>query len=208
MGLNGGISVLTLNTTAPSTNAASTQPNWLIPMTASLACVLLVLPTKWRRSRQLLPLICLGMILFGLQACGGGGGGGVGSTGGSGTPPPPPAATTTALTSSSAKVASGADVTLTASVLPTGSNATGSVMFYDGTTTLGSATLNGGKASLTLGTLSIGTHSLTAKYSGDSGNAASTSGVFNQTITGTVQLTVVAASGSEQQTLTIPVIIQ
>jgi hypothetical protein len=204
VGLNGGTSVLTLITIAPSTVAESPQPRWLIPLTASFACALLIAPVRRRRHLQLLPLICLGVVLFGLQACGGGGGGSFSGTGGGGTTPPP-APTTTTLTSSSAKVTSGSNVTLSAAV---SSNVTGSVTFYDGTVSLGTASLNSGAASLSVNSLGVGTHSLTAKYSGDSGHTASTSSVFNQTITGTVQLVVLAASGAEQQTLTIPVTIQ
>lgn len=206
VGVNGGTAVLTLFTTAPSTVTASTQPHWLVPMAASFACVLLIVPAGRKHRLQLLPLICLVIVLSGLQACGGGGGGNF-SSGGGGTTPPP-ALTTTTLTSSSAKVTAGGNVTVSASVSSNASGVTGSVTFYDGTTSLGTATLNGGTASLILNNLAVGTHSLTAKYSGDSGHSASTSGVFSQTITGTVQLTVLASSGTEQQTLTIPLAIE
>src|SRR6185369_8884067 len=51
-------------------------------------------------------------------------------------------------------------VTLTATV--TGDNPSGDVTFMDGASTLGSATLSGGVASLATSALGVATHSLTA----------------------------------------------
>jgi hypothetical protein len=57
---------------------------------------------------------------------------------------------------------------------------TGSVIFFDGTTTLGTTPLTGGQAAYTTSTLLSGSHSITASYSGDgnfltsSASAAST----------------------------------
>jgi hypothetical protein len=58
------------------------------------------------------------------------------------------------------------------------------VSFYDanGTVTLGNGTLNSGMATLTLATLAPGAHSITATYSGDANDNASTSSVLGQTI--------------------------
>ena len=55
-------------------------------------------------------------------------------------------------------------VTLTVTV-PAG--ATGTVSFYDGTTLLGTAPVTGNTASLTISTLGVGTHAISAVYSGD-----------------------------------------
>jgi hypothetical protein len=76
----------------------------------------------------------------------------------------------------------GAGVTLTASVVP--SSATGTVTFKDGSATLGAGpvTLSGGVAALFLTTLSVGDHTLTAVYSGDSNNLPTTSAVLTQTV--------------------------
>jgi hypothetical protein len=60
---------------------------------------------------------------------------------------------------------------------------TGTVTFYDGSTSLGSMTLSSGVASYTASALSVGTHNITAKYSGDSNFMASTSAVVSQLIT-------------------------
>jgi hypothetical protein len=78
-------------------------------------------------------------------------------------------------------------ITLTATVSGTGTTTpTGTVTFYDGTATLGSAPLdNSGHAAFTtvpaMG-LTAGTHLLKATYSGDSTYASSTSPTFTETI--------------------------
>ena len=57
----------------------------------------------------------------------------------------------------------------------TGATPTGSVQFKDGAANLGSpVALSGGVATLSTSALTQGTHSITAIYSGDSGNATST----------------------------------
>ena len=58
--------------------------------------------------------------------------------------------------------------TVGASVREPNSHApTGSVTFHDGKNVLGTAKLSGGKAHFTTSKLSVGTHSITAHYSGD-----------------------------------------
>lgn len=59
---------------------------------------------------------------------------------------------------------------------------TGKVTFLDGSATLGTAPLNSGVATLPISTLSIGTHSITASYSGHVNFAASTSPVLSQVV--------------------------
>jgi len=73
--------------------------------------------------------------------------------------------TTTTLTSSPDPSSFGQTVTLTATVSPSG--ATGTVTFKEGGTTLGSAPVVGGVATLDISTLGVGTHNLTAEYGGD-----------------------------------------
>jgi hypothetical protein len=90
--------------------------------------------------------------------------------------------TTTSLGASPNPSTSGQSVTLTATVSP--SATTGTVQFFDGATSLGAAPLNGGTASLSTSTLSVGAHSMTATYSGDSTYATSTSGAVMQTVSG------------------------
>jgi hypothetical protein len=82
----------------------------------------------------------------------------------------------------------GATVTFAATVTTTGTNApTGTVTFNDGSSSIGTGTLAtvGGNqvATLAISTLTVGVHSITAVYGGDSNNASSTSPVLMETIT-------------------------
>jgi N-acetylneuraminic acid mutarotase len=84
--------------------------------------------------------------------------------------------TNTTLSASANTLTFGQPLTLTATVTPTsGSTPTGTVTFYNGSTSLGSAPLNAsGVATLTL-TPAIGTYSFTAGYGGSATDAQSTS---------------------------------
>jgi hypothetical protein len=96
-----------------------------------------------------------------------------------------PVATTTTLTASATTVTSGASITFTATVKPASGSvaATGTVTFKDGSTTLGTGTLDGtGKATYGTAALSVGSHSITASYGGDSGNLTSTSSAVSITV--------------------------
>jgi len=64
----------------------------------------------------------------------------------------------------------------------TGLSPTGSVSLFDGGVQLGTGTLAAGMASFTISSLAVGSHSLTAQYSGDPNNAASTSAALIQTV--------------------------
>jgi hypothetical protein len=74
----------------------------------------------------------------------------------------------------------GQSVTFTATLSP--SAATGSVTFYDGSTSMGTGTLSSGTASYSTSSLSIGSHSITAVYGGNSTYGSSTSNVVNQKV--------------------------
>jgi hypothetical protein len=80
-----------------------------------------------------------------------------------------PATTTTALGSSANPSIFGQSVTFTATVSSTASGTpTGTVTFSDGSTTLGTETLNGSaQATFTTSSLTVGSHSVRAQYSGD-----------------------------------------
>jgi hypothetical protein len=97
-----------------------------------------------------------------------------------------PAATTTALTASAATITAGGSVTFTATITgATGSTGTptGTVTFLDGTTTLGTGTLNTSRvATYSTSKLATGAHSITAKYGGDSNFAGSTSTAVTVTV--------------------------
>jgi len=75
-------------------------------------------------------------------------------------------------------------VTLTATVTPATSGVpAGTLVFKDGATTLGSATLNAsGVATFTTATLTVGSHSITGAYQGNADFKASTSAVLTQTV--------------------------
>jgi streptogramin lyase len=88
--------------------------------------------------------------------------------------------TTTALASSVNPSTLGQSVTFTATV--TGASPTGTVQFRDGVTSLASATLSAGLATFTTSSLSVGSHPISAVYSGDPNNQASTSPVLIQTV--------------------------
>ena len=81
--------------------------------------------------------------------------------------------TTTTLTVSSTSIQSGSSVTLTATL--SSPTATGTVIFDNGTTSLGTGAVVAGIATLTTAALPVATDSLTAVYSGDTSFAASTS---------------------------------
>jgi len=91
---------------------------------------------------------------------------------------PPAGSTTTTVTSSPNPSTFGQNVTFTAMVT-TGAGTgdlTGTVSFSDGTTVLAAAVqLNAGVATFATSALTVGSHSITASYSGDSGHSSSTS---------------------------------
>jgi autotransporter-associated beta strand protein len=97
------------------------------------------------------------------------------------------AASTTSVSASSNSVVSGQPVTLTATVAAADSTdtntPTGSVQFFNGMTSLGSADLSGGTASLPNVVLPLGGNSITAQYSGDASFATSTATATTVTVT-------------------------
>ena len=102
--------------------------------------------------------------------------------------------TNTQLTSSANPSTAGKSLTLTATVSPASAEMTGeSVDFYDTTTStdLGSGSSNGsGQATFSTSStsdLAIGTHVITASYSGDADFAGSTSTGLNQVIVSAIQ---------------------
>jgi hypothetical protein len=95
-----------------------------------------------------------------------------------------PAASTTTLAQDSASTTSGGAVTFTGSVSSTGIAPGGTVTFLDGATVLGSSAVSAsGSASLTTSSMAVGTHSITARYDGDTSHAASTSSAAAHTVT-------------------------
>lgn len=93
-------------------------------------------------------------------------------------------ASSVSLQSSANPSAVAAPVTFTAtiSVPPGGSAPTGTVSFFDGATQIGVAPVSGNSATFTTSTLGEGTHSITARYSGSTVYAGSTSAALSQSV--------------------------
>jgi len=93
--------------------------------------------------------------------------------------------TSTTVSSTSNPSVSGQSVTFTAVVSPLASRGgapTGTVTFMDGTTAIDTETLSGGTASFTTAALAVGSHPITAVYSGDPDHFASTSASTSLTV--------------------------
>ncbi len=88
------------------------------------------------------------------------------------------------LTTSNASPAYGGSVTLTDTLGALGGNyPSGTVIFLNGTTSIGTGTLSGtGVATLTLTTLPVGADSITVQYGGDTNFSTSTSNAITETV--------------------------
>ncbi len=104
-----------------------------------------------------------------------------------------PGATTTSVVSSLNPSLVGQSVTFTATV--NGTNPTGAMQFDDGANALGTGAVSAGMATFTTSTLALGSHPISAIYSGDATNATSTSATLIQ---------VVAAPGSVVSAIAAP----
>jgi uncharacterized repeat protein (TIGR03803 family) len=93
-----------------------------------------------------------------------------------------PASTSTTLTVSPTPAMLGQSVTLTATVTTDSGTPTGSVAFFDGLISLGTATLNVGTAALNTTTLTGGSHALRAEYTGANALAPSLSPVVTHIV--------------------------
>jgi hypothetical protein len=111
-----------------------------------------------------------------------------------------PMSTSTSVTTNQNPVHFGDPVTFIANVTYLnffGPVTDGTVTFNDGTTTLGTGTLNSsGNATFTTSSLAVGSHSITAVYNGGDGWATSTSGNLTQTVLPVVTTTTVASSAT------------
>jgi autotransporter-associated beta strand protein len=107
------------------------------------------------------------------------------------------ASSTTSLSSSDTTTQFSESVTFTATVSPVSPSAatpTGSVEFFDGAVSLGTASLSAGVATLTTSNLSVAGHSITAVYLGSSGFSGSTSNSVSQTVAAADTSTVLDSS--------------
>ena len=114
------------------------------------------------------------------------------------------ASTQVNLTASANPAIYGSAITLTATITSNGSPATGSVVFTDGGTQIGTAVLNSsGVATLPVSTFTPGTHTIVANYAGDGNTGASLStplALIVKEVTGTV------LASSENPALTLDTI--
>ena len=174
---------------------------WTISGVAGLATLFSLLSAS-KRYRLALSLSLVCVLSFAL-GCGGGSGGGGGGGGGGG-----PAATSVTLTTSTVKVPYGTSAAFTATIVST-NTPTGTVTFYDAGNGISTVAVANGAATAQFGNLTVGTHVITAQYSGDANNQASkTNGAINEVITGSAQVTVAGATSSLSHTAAINVTIQ
>ena len=116
------------------------------------------------------------------------------------------AGTTTTVVSNLNPSVFGQNVTFTANVTAGSGTPTGSVSFFDGATPLGTVPLSGGTASLSTSALAVGSHNITANYSGDANNGGSNSAPLSQAVTQATSTTALASSanpGTYGQTITL-----
>jgi Bacterial Ig-like domain (group 3) len=114
-------------------------------------------------------------------------------------PSPTPTATTTTLRASASQIVAGQSFSLTATVTASSGSETpsGTVSFYQEKTQIGAATLAGGTATLSVASgFSAGSYSLTASYSGNSMDDASTSSPVTLTVAPIVVAPVVVATAT------------
>jgi hypothetical protein len=105
--------------------------------------------------------------------------------------------TTTTLAAASNPVTAGQPLALTATVKGSTASPTGTVSFMNGSTLLGTGTLNpSGMATFSTATLAPGTYGLTAKYGGDGNSLTSTSSAVSVTVTAAAQSTTTALAAS------------
>lgn len=111
--------------------------------------------------------------------------------------------TTTVLTATPAAPVAGVTVTLNAAVTgsTSGATITGKMTFVDGSTQLGTATLDStGHASITT-TFAAGTHTITASYSGDANDKVSTSNTLTLVVNLATTQVALASSGTPADVL-------
>jgi sugar lactone lactonase YvrE len=116
------------------------------------------------------------------------------------------ASTTSTLNASASPAAQGSTVTFTVIVKGNGGIPSGSVTLFDGAASVGSATLNSaGIATFPSSTLSIGSHSLTAAYAGDSLDGPSTSNPYTEVIDST-SIAITLATNASPALFAAPVV--
>jgi hypothetical protein len=209
---------LSIATVPPSSNSTTTfvwnrhlpwNRSWptgsgILALADGLAILYLSLSARWEKRRLAAALGMAGLLCLVLSCGSSNGGNGGGGGGGGGGPVP----TSVTLTISSVKVQAGTPFTLTATV-HSAEPVTGSVNFNDSVSGLPSAQVVNGVATAQATLFLVGTHTITAQYSGDLNNQPSqTTGSINQVITGTGQVSIFAAGKGFSHISTLNVTIQ
>lgn len=208
-GVNTSTAFFVIDTVGPSSNLRPVLTGREIPSWGLSAGTLLVgfflmgTPATKKRRLHSLFIVLLGLSIA-TVSCGGGGSNSSSSGGSSGGG----TSTVTSISSSAIKSSSGAEVTLTSTVMSSQPNVTGSVVFFDGTNQIGVSSLTNGQAQLKLSSLSVGTHTITAAYQGDAKNNQSTSTAIDQVITGSVQFPITATANGQTKMITMNILVQ
>lgn len=167
---------------------------------------LLVFLCKRRKFRLAAGFAAAGIAAFAL-GCGGGGSGGGGGGGGGSNPTP----TSITLTTSAAKAGQSDTIVLAAAVTAS-KPMSGTVSFYDYGNLISSGyAVTNGQAQLQVSGIffGLGVHQITAKYSGDANNLASTTAAsLTETVTGSTNVTIMGATGDDLHTLNATIGVQ
>ena len=170
---------------------------WKLSAGTGLAAIFLFFLPGRRRYRATLGLWLICLLSFAI-GCGGGGSGGT---------VPGPTATTTKITAPATKVASGTGLNFNVAITSTLSGmaaGNGTVQLLDGTTVVTTTTAANGVATFTnINSLSVGTHSISAHYLGDSSTGASSSGAVNVAVTGNTTVGILTNPASANSNVTI-----
>jgi len=198
---------VSIQTTAPSNipgSSSAVLPESQLFFTTSAGITLgaLVLVFGWRRRSQAVAICTTVSVMFLAGSCFGGK---TVQNGGSTRD------STLSLTTTAVKNPQGTPVSFTA-VVSANHTVSGTVDFLDSGTPIASATgvpVLLGRATTTLNTLSIGTHSITASYSGDANtNKAITPSPLSQVITGDFMVSISGNSGTLNHTINVDVTLQ
>ena len=106
------------------------------------------------------------------------------------------APTVTQVATSKTPTPFGEPVTFTASITSSYGSPSGTVSFFDGSASIGTGTVSGGKAILTTSTLSLGMHSIKAVYAGAGNFASSTSTAIAQVVNQATSATALSSSAN------------
>lgn len=214
---NAATSAFTLTTLPPSSSTTvSSAPlemptlfrrqsaPWNLPAATILIILIFLTSSRLSRRRRIVLGAASALIASIAIGCGGGG-----SSSGGGGGIAAPTATSITLTTPSTKAPNTSPPTIQAKV-SSSKTVTGTVTFLDQGTTLGTVNVQAdGTAPISMAGLPIGTHVITASYSGDANNLSSkTNGALNQVITGSTTLFVIGTTGGLTNQTSILVTIQ